>query len=305
MQNWLNNFKTRLRIYIFAGLILFFCLGVFIFWMSRKTSKSVTNQKTPDVVLPTIINGDLVLPSQVTSQDTSLPKVVTNARLGVNSANLVAIFDQGKLSGIRIVGETTNVGDSFVSNVSPVVRFYDADGKSVGQKIASFTQSFTFHDIAPKDKTLYDVTVNSPPQSDKVEIFFNTTSSSDSAIFEPLKIASRSVETKSTQTNQSTSASDSAATPAATPAANSVDYYIATGKILNPFDFNVSDVVVYAWAKNDEDKVFAVGQTDYKNDLISPGQSVDFSIIILPLQNGQKMAAYEIAAWGKEYKLNF
>jgi len=59
--------------------------------------------------------------------------------------------------------------------------------------------------------------------------------------------------------NQSPSASDSAATPSAAPAAASVDYYIAKGQILNPFDVNVSDVMVYAWAKNDEDKVFCGG----------------------------------------------
>ncbi len=293
MQNWLNNLKTRLRIYFFVGLVLVFCLGSFVLVMSKKTIKLAGPQKTPDVSLPSIINGELVLPNNQTKDNTNLNKTVSDGRLAVNSANLVAIFDQqNKLTGIRIVGETTNVGDNFVNNVSPVVRFYDKEGKSVGQKIAHETSTFVFHDLASKDKTLYDVTVDSPPQSDRVEIVFNTVSSSDSAIFESLKIASRSLETKNT-------------TMGASESAQTVDYYIATGKIVNPFGFSVSDIAVYAWAKNSEGKVFGIGQADYKNDLIAPGQAVDFTIMVLPLQNGQKMSSYEISAWGKEYKLNF
>ncbi len=294
MQNWLNNLIKNPRTYFVISFIFLLSLGVFTLFYFKKTASTTKDQKTPDVTLPTIINGELVLPNnQTKNDDSNLNKIASNGQLAITSANLVAIFDQSnKLTGIRIVGETTNIGDKYVSSVSPVVRFFDNAGELVSQKIAHLTSTFDFHDLAPKDKTLYDVTVDSPPTSDRVEVFFNTISSSDSAIFEPLKIASRSLETKTTTTGASESA-------------QTVEYYVATGKVVNPFNTNVSDIVVYAWTKNSEGKVFGIGQADYKNDLIAPGQAVDFSIMVLPLQNGQKMSSYEISAWGKEYKLNF
>jgi hypothetical protein len=289
-QSW-QNFKTRLRIYLVVGLVLFVVFVVFVFIMTRRSEQNKV-PKITDVSLPTIVNGELILPLNAKNGGNNLAKTISDGKLAVNSANLVAIFDQNKLSGIRIVGEVTNIGDRYASDMSPIVRFFDVDGRSVGQKIAHNSVNYVFHDLGANEKSLYDVTVDSPPQSDKVEIFFNVASSTDSAIFEPLKIASRSLETKNT-------------TMGASDSAQAVDYYIATGKIVNPFETAISDIAVYAWVKNETDKVFAVGHTEYKNDLVAPGQSVDFSIMVLPLQGNQTMSSYEISAWGREYRLNY
>ena len=261
--------------------------------MSRRSVQSKV-QKPPDVALPTIVNGELYFPKMATGSGTSnLDKAVGEGKLAVVSANLVAIFDQNKLTGIRIIGEIGNVGGRFVSGISPIVRFFGTDGKVVSQKIAHVSTGFDFHDIAANESSVYDVTVDTPPPSDRVEIVFNVISSSDSAIFQPLKIASRSMETRTTTVGE------------ASESAQPVDYYIAGGKIVNTLNNPVSDISVYVWAKNAEGKVFAFGKTDLKNDLIGPSQSVDFQTMVLPLQNNQKMSTYEISAWGKEYRLNF
>lgn len=250
-------------------------------------------KKTADVVLPTIINGELILPKLSDPSKQGLEKVINEGRLNVVSANLVGVFDQnGSLTGIRILGEIENFGDRFVNEISPVVRFLDDKGNALGQKIAHASTNFNFKSVEPRGVNLYDVTVDSPPQSEKMEIFFNTVSSSDSAIFETLKIASRSMEIKT-------------ATTGASESAQTVEYYLVKGAVVNPLDLPVTEIVVYAWTKNEEGKVFGFGKTEFKNDLLPSGEKIDFQIIVLPVQNNQKISTYEISAWGKRYKLNF
>lgn len=214
-------------------------------------------------------------------------------RVAVLSANLSAVYDKTQMTGIRILGELSNVGDGFVDSVDPVVRFYNSSGTLVSQKIAQFTSGFDFKEAAPGDRVLYDVTVPSPPTSDRLEIVFNVVSSTASANFLPLKIASRSMELKTADV-QSQEASGSA---------QKVEYYTVSGKVVNTYNELVSDIVIYAWGKDTAGRVFTFGRADFKNDLLSPSDNVDFKIIMLPIQGGQKFDSYEIAAWGKGYKL--
>lgn len=292
-------------------------LAVTILFLSGKMGR-VKGAKTPDVALPTIYKGELLLPKVTDGgANNNVSKTNDEARLGVISANLAAIFDKNnKLTGIRVVGEMENHSDKLITGVSPVVQFYATNGTLIGQKVARPSDNFDFKTILAKDKSLYDVTVDNPPQSDKLEIIFNTTASTDSAVYKPLLISNRNIETKTANvsaqadqgnqeiTDHNNSTASGQATPAAQPVPTQrVDYYIVSGQINNPLANPMTDITIYAWAKDDQNKVFALGRTDFKNDLLNPGDKIDFKVILLPIRSNQDYSDYEIAAWGREYKL--
>lgn len=244
-----------------------------------------------DVSVPTIINGQLVLPKIATESDLTEQSTVNlgkRANLGVISANLVPIVDQQKLTGLRILGEMANIGEQTVIGISPVIRFFDVDGKTLAQKIGRISGTWNFFGLSPQEKTLYDITVDNPPQAEKLEIVLNVSSASDSAIFEELKLASRGAEIKT--------ASDSAG--------QVVEYYSVSGQVVNTLEDPVSDIAIYAWVRNKEGKVFSFNRQDFKNDLLTPGNKIDFKITLLPFKNNETMDSYEVAAWGKRYRLN-
>jgi hypothetical protein len=311
----MESFKKRLVLYGLIGGAIFISLSILILLFSQKGPKAA-NPKPADVVLPTIYNGELVLPLMATqSAKNNFGNNSFTGRLSVGSANLAAVFDSNnKLAGIRVVGEVTNVADQFALSVSPVVRFYNNENALVGQKIAHFSTGFDFRDLAPQDRSVYDVIVDNPPVSDKLEILFNVTASSPSATFESLKIANRNLETKTATINNQNQAAEtppvattSAATPSAAvvPPGQKVEYYVVSGQAINPLPNPVTDIVVYAWAKNSEGKVFALGRVDFKNDLINPDEKVDFKVMLIPIKEDQTLINYEIAAWGREYLLGF
>ncbi len=284
----------KLKIYLipaFFGIVLLSLLGGYIF-INFNRKKEVSSTRLPEVVLPMIgPNGELVLSQASISGQKN--KSLVSPRLGVVSANLAAIFDKEKMTGVRIIGEATNIGDSYIDSVDPLVRFYDAKQNMIAQKIAKFSTGFDFKEVPPREKVLYDVTVDSPPPSERIEIVFNVVSSTDSAKFLPLKIASRSMEMKFAEV-QSEEASGSA---------QKVEYYTVSGKVVNIFNNLISDITVYAWGKDISGRVFVFGRADFKNDLLSPSDKVDFKIIMLPIQANQKLESYEVSAWGKEYHL--
>ncbi len=268
-------------------------IGLWFFFRQRDGK---SKEEVVDVSIPTIVNGQLVLPKVATTEGNIQTTLNATARLGVNSANLIGIYDNQnqKLAALRIIGETTNVGTKVVTAISPYVRFLDPEGKMVGQKIGRLSDNFTLYDFLPGARSYYDVTIDNPPTADKLEIVLNVSSSSDSATFDDLKIASRSVE-KKTATYQG-SASDSAG--------QQIEYYTVTGQVVNTLTDPVSDISVYAWVKDTEGKVFSFGRQDFKNDLLSPRDKLDFKITLLPLKLDQKYDSFEVAAWGKRYRLN-
>lgn len=248
---------------------------------------------TTDVTVPTIINGELVLPKLATGSAAAV--LGGKARLGVVSANLIGIQDQsGKLSAIRILGEVSNIGEKMVDGISPVVRFLDSNGRTVGQKIGRLSSGWDFFGVAPTEKTLYDVTVDNPPQADRLEIVLNASSATEAAVFDQLKIASRSMEVKTATYEGNASES----------AGEKVEYYSVSGSVVNILSDPVSDIAIYSWARDKEGKVFAFGRQDFKNDLLAAGEKLDFRILLLPLKTGETYDSYEIAAWGKRYRLN-
>lgn len=285
------------------GLIVFLSLSATILFFSRmKLVKK--DSKLPEVVLPTIYNGELVLPKiSPTQPDGSLTKLANDERLAVVSANMTAVSDQNKITALRIIGEVINSGQKVAAGVSPVIRLLDENGNLIAQKIARPSTGFEFHDLGPQETTLYDVTLDDPPKSDKLEIIFNITSSSQSAIFQPLKIAGRSMEIRTANINSNAATDQSTESAQESSGGQTVDYYIVSGKVVNPLGSAVTDVAIYAWARDEDNKVFAVGKTGFKNDLIDPGGGVDFRTILIPVRTDEKFASYEVAAWGREYRL--
>ncbi len=287
---WLSlNWK---RLLIVGGVVAVLLIGGLVFLRSRKGG---TVSGTTDVAIPTIVNGELVLPKLATGS-AAVSALGGKVRLGIISANLIGIADQQtqKLSAIRILGEVSNIGERIVDGLSPVVRFIDKDGKTVGQKIGRLSTGWDFFGVNSGEKTLYDVTVDSPPDADKLEIVLNASSATDSALFDQLKIASRSMEVK-TATYQG-NASDSAG--------QKVEYYSVTGSVVNTTSDAVSDIAIYSWARDREGKVFAFNRQDFKNDLLAAGDKINFRILLLPLKNAEIYDSYEVAAWGKRYRLN-
>lgn len=257
----------------------------------------VAKPSVPEVTVPTIINGELVLPKISTA---SADQPASKERLGVASANLVGVFaeQQGtsspKLTGIRVIGEAVNLGAKIVNGLSPVVKFVDKDDKVIAQKIARPTSGFTFFDLPAGDKTLYDVTVDDPPPSDRLEIVLNPASFADKAVYEPLKIASRSMEIKYTDYQPQGTES----------AAQKITYYNISGAVVNPYETPVTEISIFAWVKDKEGKVFSFSRQDFKNDLAPPNDKIDFKLLLLPIQFDKQSDSYEVAAWAKKYQLS-
>ncbi|MBI4099705.1 hypothetical protein HY440_01735 [Candidatus Microgenomates bacterium] len=293
MRDFLLTNKWRVGMFLVAlGVVL---VGG-LYWRGAFRGVWQKTLSLPDVAIPTIINGELVLPQVATPAgdlNQNLGKAMT--RLGVISANLVPIVgtDQ-KLTGIRILGEMTNVGDKVIIGASPVVRFFDTTGKVLASKIGHYSAGWDFFGIGPSEQTLYDVTVDNPPTADKLEIVLNVAAASDSAVFDELKVASRSMEVKTA--SYQGNASDSAG--------EKVEYYSVSGSVVNALLDPVSDIAIYAWVKDKDNKVYAFARQDFKNDLLASGEKLDFKITLLPLKTGETYDSYVVAAWGKRYRLN-
>lgn len=292
---WISSRWQFLAIGI--GLAVIF-VGAVVVWRGQKAG-GIAGES--NVAIPTIINGELVLPKLATGS--AVTSLGGGGRLGIVSANLIGITDQQtqKVTGIRILGEMNNLGDKIVNGISPVVHFINRDGKTIGQKIGRLSSGWEFFGVAPNEKTLYDVTIDNPPEADKLEIILNVSSATDSALFENLKIASRSVEVK-TATYQG-SGSGAQGTESA-GAGEKVQYYSVSGSVINTLSDPVSDITIYSWARDKEGKVFTFNRQNFKNDLLVVGDKVDFRILLLPLKTSEKFDSYEVAAWGKRYRLN-
>ena len=310
-----------IRVALVVGLLVLVVLGLMfqdkINAFLRRGNKSPT--AAADVLVPSIVNGELILPKVIKDDNPGSNNLAFLSRLGVISANLIGVYDQQKkeLSAIRIIGEAANSGSKTVDGISPVVRFFDKGDKVVGQKIGKLTPGFDFYGASPNDKTYYDVTVDSPPTSDKLEIVLNVASATTSAIFEPLKILSRNIEVK-TATYQGPAEPTSSAAGAASVSAISstsaktappvepekIEYFTVTGSVINTLSSPISDISVYAWVRDKENKVFSFTRQDFKNDLLPTGEKLDFRLNLLPFKTNAAYDSYEVAAWGKEYKLN-
>jgi len=273
-------------------------------WKYFSQAQAPISQLPFKVNVPTIVGGELVLPKVATASDTPWGKIAPKARLGVISANLVAIFgsegrsEQSELTGIRILGETQNIGEKFVDGFSPVIKFLDKDSKVLATKIARLSGGFDFYGLSPGEKTLYDVTVESPPKSEKLEISLHGISATDSASVEPLKIGNKSMETKSATYQEKKS------TEAAQETGQKVQYFTISGTVVNTYPEPVSEIAIYVWVRDKDGKVFGFSRQDFKNDLLSSSDKIEFKITVLPFKIDQVYDSYELAAWGRRYKLN-
>lgn len=326
MNRLLDFLKERFFLVI-GILILTIGVGGYFLWPKISSyflnNRAVKGEAFKQVDAPTIINGELVLPKVY---DGGL--VESKDKIQVLSAFLVGVFEespsapagsfggtlqqQPKLVGIRILGELTNLSNNIISEVSPVVRFYDGKDKLISQKIAKITPGFDFFSFKPGDKFVYDVLVSDPPVSEKLEILFNVAKSEKKPSFETLKIGGAKLEVKTAKysaqggqarPSENESSESAEATPSAAPVVDEVEYYTLSGEVQNNLVDSVSDASIYAWVKNSEGKVISFARQDFKGDLLSPKKKVKFKINLLPFKFDEKMESYGVAAWGKRYKL--
>lgn len=285
------------RILLIVGLlVLFLAIGGYFLWSKR--APEVKGEKTQNVEAPTIINGELVLPKVYTGG-----VLESKDRIGVVSAFLVGVTDEKsqQLVGIRILGEIVNLSDKIVNEISPVIRFYDDKDKLVAQKVAKITPGFNFFSFKPAENTIYDILVEDPPKADKLEIIINSAGFEKIPSTERLKIVSSKMEVKTAKYQSQGLVSTESGE--ATPSATEVEYYTLSGSVVNNLVDAVSDVTVYTWVKNAEGKVFSFARQDFKGDLVSPKKKVEFKINLLPFKTDEKMDKFEVAAFGRRYKL--
>lgn len=272
----------------------------FVTWQNRSFIKNaffgqeVTLPLPPQVTIPTIIAGQLVLPT-ISSQPESTP-ASSKETLAAVSANLVGLFDQAtppKLTGIRIVGEVLNLGTKKVTAFSPVIKFLDKTGQTISQKIAQPSPNFAFFGLAPNQKTLFDVTVSQPPPADKIAIEINPQTGSGQD-FTELKIATQSLEIKTAPYS-----------PTSTPSSpQKVEYYLVSGTVENQLADSVTAMSIFAWAKDKNDQVFALSRQDFTHDLLPQGEKIDFKILLLPIKLDTSLHSFVVSAWGKRYNTN-
>ncbi len=254
--------------------------------------KNTPPASSKDAVLPTIVNGQLVLPKEQSNLSVAQTTFLKQDKvpLIVLSASVVGQKAQqgDKLDSIRIFGETANKGQETVSHLQPVVKFIDTGGNLVGQKIGKYSADFEFFPLHPGETTLYDVAVDTPPNADKVEIILGGETASPSAGVQELKIESRDFEVK-TASNSATG--------------EQVQYYNVSGKVVNTFTDYLTEITIVSWVKDKEGKVFAINKQQFKNDLLPASERLPFKFVILPIRLGSTYDTYEIGAWGKEFKL--
>lgn len=269
--------------------------GVFYFTRQNKKTESKT---ATDVLTPTIIDGELVLPKL----DLSLKRTATGSgatslldnQIMVISANLVGTYSQapsasegGQLTGIRIMGEMFNPGQTRITSFLPVVRFLDSEGNLKTQKIAHYSDGYELYGLDGQTKGVYDVTVDAPPPAERIEIVLKP-QDGDKALRPPvaLKVASRSAEIKSISMN-----------------GQPIDYYSITGEVINTTDSDVADILVNTYVKDKEGKVFGINKELFKSDLIRPGETIPFKVMVLPIQSNAVYSDFVVEVWGREYKL--
>lgn len=306
MQNWprLNSFLLKIKgfVIVLSTAVLSFVMLVFvarsgIVGQFLEPNPVITQKaKARDLPLPTIINGELVLPTDknnLEAANSTLPKEGM-IYLGVISANVLGIpsKDSSKLDGLRIFGEIKNNSQVAVSSLDAVVRFIGEEDKRLGQKVGKLSEGYIFPGMSAGEKTLYDITVDEPIESAKIEIVISAVPGITESGYKALKIGERNFETKFTQENQNASESG-----------DQVEYYMLSGKVVNVLDTHVTDIYLRGWARDGEGKVFALGRQQFKNDLLPSGESLPFRFMVLPARLGDKYETYEVEAWGKEFKL--
>ncbi len=285
-----------LRVAVVCFLALFVCTA--ILWKAGKIALPWEKKaaKTPEVSIPTIVNGELVLPKigedlkLSGSAPTDLGSV--NSYLSVLSVNLVGIYSadpqssgSSVLSGVRILGEAKNMGNGVVTGILPVARFIGADGTTIAQKLPRNSTGYDFYPLDSDEPMVYDLTVDGVPPADRLELVLNTQTASDDGMV-PLKIASKSATPSSVSAN-----------------GQNYEVYTLAGSVVNTRDLPVSDIAILGWVKDKDGKVYGVGRQDFPSDLISPGEKIDFKILVLPVKGGESLDSFAIRAWGKEYHL--
>ena len=291
-------------------LVVILITGLLVIWKLKFDKTKETKSK--EVNVPTIVGGELLLPKVdlTLSNGSGLTGggALLEGQIWVLSANLVGIFKQEstapryrigtdsaqteaplpQLSGIRILGQMYNPGKKPVTNFLPIVRFLDNDNNLKTQKIAHYSQNFDFYALDPDDRGVYDITVDDPPLSDKIEVVLKP-QEGDKSRRQPvlLRVASRSSEIQPVQMQNG----------------ETVDTYLVTGEVVNITDTSVADILVNAYILDKERKVFGLASEDFKSDLIRPGETIPFKILVLPVKTDTQYDETLVEVWGREYKL--
>lgn len=191
---------------------------------------------------------------------------------------------QVRLAGLRILGEFQNIGAEKVYGAKAILRFYDSDEKLVTTKVGTFNQSFTFLPLDGGDINLYDVLVPEPPASETISIEMRAEEGEkgEEKLTKALKVKDRSLEKDVLKRKET-----------------EVEYFKFAGKLVNTTDFNIANPGLYVWIKNDENEVIGMAKKVYEADILTPGQEMDVSILILPSSTGETFGS-EVKTFGEK-----
>ena len=65
----------------------------------------------------------------------------------------------------------------------------------------------------------------------------------------------------------------------------------------------MADIVFNAYIKDKDGRVFGYNKEAFKADLIRPGETIPFKIMVLPIKSDIAYDDFTVEVWGREYKL--
>ena len=191
-----------------------------------------------------------------------------------------------QLVGVRILGEYQNIGNMVAHDVRPIIRFYDKTGRLLATKRAEPTSPFRFLPLEPNEISLYDVSVPSPPDSQRFQIELKPVPPSKETVSSALSPKYLKLKEKNLED------------AVANTEAGTVNYHKFNGTMVNTSQNTLTNILVYTWLKNKDGKVFADGVKEFSHDLLATNQELEVLMSILPAQLSE-MESYEVKLWAE------
>lgn len=224
---------------------------------------------------------------------------------GTESAEAQEQVQSVRLTGLRVLGEMVlNCGDKETTaegtcrqaagnngNVTPILRFYDADDQLITTKVAQWNDEST--PLPPGEVMVYDVVVPDPPKSETISIEMRTEPIEKGWTFnkvgplEGLKIKGNRLEPGEYERKDPK-----------TKEKIKIKYYKFSGTLVNTADFDVVSPTVYVWIKNDKNEVIGLVKKVFFSDVLTPGQELAVNLLVLPVAE-EKAFSHEVRVFGE------
>jgi hypothetical protein len=266
--------KTLILSFVLAiGFSLFIGRASNILWPVKPTEISKMNQVIPEIKLPEVIN----LGGQEEEEKASLK---------ILNANVIGIYEENDLKGLRILGELINIGKDLIPELKPIIRFYGKDSELLATKVANWNENYQFIPLAPNESGLYDILVSSPPDSETITLEMklqeNEKIKKDPTV--NLKVKNTNLEEASLARGD-----------------ENVAYFKFSGTLMNIGVKAIVSPGIYVWLKDDQGKVIGTAYKTYQSDLLEKGQELEVNLVLIPVSPGSgKTFGFEVKTFGEK-----